>query len=48
MAAAQRAARHAGVATLDYRESRGERMLRAALADHLGERAGWSPIQLKY
>ena len=40
MAAAQRAARHAGVATLDYRESRGERTLRAALADHLGRTRG--------
>ena len=40
LAAAQQAARRAAVATLDYRESRGERVLRAALADHLGRTRG--------
>jgi GntR family transcriptional regulator/MocR family aminotransferase len=40
LAAAQHAARTSGSATLDYREPRGERVLRAALADHLGRTRG--------
>jgi GntR family transcriptional regulator/MocR family aminotransferase len=40
LSAATQAARHASLATLDYRDSRGERMLRAALADHLGRTRG--------
>jgi GntR family transcriptional regulator / MocR family aminotransferase len=40
LATAQQVARRASVATLDYRESRGERDLRAALADHLGRTRG--------
>ena len=40
LAAAQHVARHASTATLDYREPRGERILRAALADHLGRTRG--------
>jgi GntR family transcriptional regulator/MocR family aminotransferase len=40
LAAAQHAARSSGSATLDYREPRGERVLRAALADHLGRTRG--------
>jgi GntR family transcriptional regulator/MocR family aminotransferase len=40
LATAQQVARRASVATLDYRESRGERGLRAALADHLGRTRG--------
>lgn len=40
LASAQRVARHAPVAMLDYRESRGELELRAALADHLGRTRG--------
>jgi GntR family transcriptional regulator/MocR family aminotransferase len=40
LAAAQEVARHASSATLDYREPRGERVLREALADHLGRTRG--------
>ncbi|HEY8310570.1 MAG TPA: PLP-dependent aminotransferase family protein, partial [Gemmatimonadaceae bacterium] len=40
LAAAQHVARRDGPAILDYRESRGERMLREALADHLGRTRG--------
>ena len=40
LAAAQRVARRASPAALDYREPRGERVLRAALADHLGRTRG--------
>jgi GntR family transcriptional regulator / MocR family aminotransferase len=40
LAAAQQVARRASSATLDYREPRGERALRAALADHLGRTRG--------
>jgi GntR family transcriptional regulator / MocR family aminotransferase len=40
LAAAQTAARRSGVVTLDYREPRGERVLREALADHLGRTRG--------
>jgi GntR family transcriptional regulator / MocR family aminotransferase len=40
LAAAQHAARRASTATLDYREPRGERALREALADHLGRTRG--------
>jgi GntR family transcriptional regulator/MocR family aminotransferase len=40
LTAAQRVARRASAATLDYREPRGERILRAALADHLGRTRG--------
>lgn len=40
LAAAQHVARTAGSATLDYREPRGERVLRTALADHLGRTRG--------
>jgi GntR family transcriptional regulator/MocR family aminotransferase len=40
LAAAQQAARRASSATLDYRRPRGERVLRAALADHLGRTRG--------
>lgn len=40
LAAAQRVARTVGPATLDYREPRGERTLREALADHLGRTRG--------
>jgi GntR family transcriptional regulator / MocR family aminotransferase len=40
LAAAQRVARTVGPATLDYREPRGERALREALADHLGRTRG--------
>jgi GntR family transcriptional regulator / MocR family aminotransferase len=40
LAAAQQAARNASTATLDYRRPRGERVLRAALADHLGRTRG--------
>jgi GntR family transcriptional regulator/MocR family aminotransferase len=40
LAAAQHAARRASTATLDYREPRGERTLREALADHLGRTRG--------
>jgi GntR family transcriptional regulator / MocR family aminotransferase len=36
----QQVARRASVATLDYGETRGERTLRAALADHLGRTRG--------
>jgi GntR family transcriptional regulator/MocR family aminotransferase len=38
--ATQQVARRAGVAALDYRDSRGEYALRAALADHLGRTRG--------
>lgn len=40
LAAAQHVARRASAATLDYREPRGERALREALADHLGRTRG--------
>jgi GntR family transcriptional regulator / MocR family aminotransferase len=40
LAAAQRVARRVGPAVLDYREPRGERILREALADHLGRTRG--------
>jgi GntR family transcriptional regulator/MocR family aminotransferase len=40
LAAAQHAARRASTTTLDYREPRGERALREALADHLGRTRG--------
>ena len=40
LASAQQAARRASTATLDYREPRGERALRDALADHLGRTRG--------
>lgn len=40
LAAAQHVARRASAATLDYRESRGEHVLREALADHLGRTRG--------
>ena len=40
LAAAQQVARRASSATLDYREPRGERVLREALADHLGRTRG--------
>jgi GntR family transcriptional regulator / MocR family aminotransferase len=40
LAAAQHVARRASAATLDYREPRGEHILRAALADHLGRTRG--------
>jgi GntR family transcriptional regulator/MocR family aminotransferase len=40
LAAAQHVARHASATTLDYREPRGERALREALADHLGRTRG--------
>jgi GntR family transcriptional regulator/MocR family aminotransferase len=40
LAAAQQAARGASAAALDYGDSRGERVLRAALADHLGRTRG--------
>jgi GntR family transcriptional regulator / MocR family aminotransferase len=40
LSTAQQVARRAGVATLDYRESRGEHTLRAVLADHLGRTRG--------
>ena len=40
LAAAQRAARGAGPLALDYRDPRGERELRRALADHLGRTRG--------
>jgi len=40
LSASQQAARSAGAATLDYGESRGERVLREALADHLGRTRG--------
>jgi GntR family transcriptional regulator/MocR family aminotransferase len=40
LAAAQTAARRAGPLALDYREPRGERALRDALADHLGRTRG--------
>jgi len=40
LAAAQQVARRASTATLDYREPRGERALREALADHLGRTRG--------
>jgi GntR family transcriptional regulator / MocR family aminotransferase len=40
LAAAQQVARRDGSAILDYRESRGERVLREALADHLGRTRG--------
>ena len=40
LAAARVLARRADAAVLDYRESRGERVLRAALADHLGRTRG--------
>jgi len=40
LAAAQHVARRAGAATLDYREPRGEPVLREALADHLGRTRG--------
>jgi GntR family transcriptional regulator / MocR family aminotransferase len=40
LATAQSVARRAGPAALDYRESRGERALREALADHLGRTRG--------
>ena len=40
LAASQRVARRAGPVSLDYREPRGERVLRAALADHLGRTRG--------
>ena len=40
LTAAQHVARRASTATLDYREPRGERALREALADHLGRTRG--------
>jgi GntR family transcriptional regulator/MocR family aminotransferase len=40
LAVAQQVARRASTATLDYREPRGERTLREALADHLGRTRG--------
>jgi GntR family transcriptional regulator/MocR family aminotransferase len=40
LAASQHVARSAGAATLDYREPRGERVLRLALANHLGRTRG--------
>jgi GntR family transcriptional regulator / MocR family aminotransferase len=40
LTALQRAAREHAPAALDYRESRGERRLRVALADHLGRTRG--------
>ena len=40
IAASQQVARRAGPVTLDYGESRGERVLREALADHLGRTRG--------
>jgi GntR family transcriptional regulator/MocR family aminotransferase len=40
LAAAQRAARRAGPVALDYREPRGERLLREVLSDHLGRTRG--------
>jgi GntR family transcriptional regulator/MocR family aminotransferase len=40
LAAAQQVARHASFALLDYRQPRGEHILRAALADHLGRTRG--------
>jgi GntR family transcriptional regulator/MocR family aminotransferase len=40
LAAAQTAARRAGPLALDYRDPRGERALRDALADHLGRTRG--------
>jgi GntR family transcriptional regulator / MocR family aminotransferase len=40
LAAAQAAARRSGAVALDYREPRGERVLREALADHLGRTRG--------
>ena len=40
LATAQQAARQAGPIALDYREPRGERALREALADHLGRTRG--------
>jgi GntR family transcriptional regulator/MocR family aminotransferase len=40
LSTAQQAARRASVATLDYGEQRGERVLRSALADHLGRTRG--------
>ena len=40
LATAQQAARRAGAPALDYREPRGERVLREALADHLGRTRG--------
>ena len=40
LASAQHVARSASAATLDYREPRGERILREALADHLGRTRG--------
>ncbi|HET7855750.1 MAG TPA: PLP-dependent aminotransferase family protein [Gaiellaceae bacterium] len=40
LAAAQQVARRAGSLALDYREPRGERALREALADHLGRTRG--------
>jgi GntR family transcriptional regulator/MocR family aminotransferase len=40
LAAVQHVVRSSGSPTLDYREPRGERVLRAALADHLGRTRG--------
>jgi GntR family transcriptional regulator / MocR family aminotransferase len=40
LASAQTAARRSGAVALDYREPRGERLLREALADHLGRTRG--------
>jgi GntR family transcriptional regulator / MocR family aminotransferase len=40
LAVAHRVAREVGPATLDYRDSHGERALREALADHLGRTRG--------
>ena len=40
LAAAQQVARRSSTAALDYREPRGERALREALADHLGRTRG--------
>jgi GntR family transcriptional regulator / MocR family aminotransferase len=40
LATAQQVARRASVTTLDYGDTRGERTLRAALADHLGRTRG--------
>jgi GntR family transcriptional regulator / MocR family aminotransferase len=40
LATAQQVARRASVTTLDYGDNRGERTLRAALADHLGRTRG--------
>jgi GntR family transcriptional regulator/MocR family aminotransferase len=40
LAAVQNAARQAGPLALDYREPRGERILREAVADHLGRTRG--------